>query len=154
MQYCQKNKTKQKHLEVPIQKCKRGNKQINQPKISEVKGRGLSPELVTWNCFSGKFSELERMEPMSFICCCFSFTGVLNISVSPDKGKYWKHGLHHPIPHTGQVRWQKSIQILGMYHLIKIRTLFKCSFKNEGAMRRQIYPVSLTLSYEKGNQVI
>lgn len=47
MQYCQKNKTKQKHLEVPIQKCKRGNRQINQPKISEVKGRGLSPELVT-----------------------------------------------------------------------------------------------------------
>lgn len=46
IQYCQ-NKAKQKHLKVPIQKYKSGNRQINEPKISEVKGRGLSPELVT-----------------------------------------------------------------------------------------------------------
>lgn len=36
-----------KHLQVLIQKYNSGNRQINQPKISEVIGRGLSPELVT-----------------------------------------------------------------------------------------------------------
>lgn len=56
----------------------------------EGMGRDSSSKLITLDFFPGKFSELESMVEHVLIVCGFSFTGVLNISVSPDKRKIFE----------------------------------------------------------------